>query len=119
MDSEAQLMKSSLRSKITSLLAALAMTALLAGCVIINPDNNQSTFDPRGPVADSQLNIFWWILAGGMIVFVLVEAVLIYSIFKYRMKSEDDIPQQTHGNHKLEITSVSYTHLTLPTICSV
>lgn len=39
-----------------------------------------------------------------MIVFVLVEAVLIYSIFKYRMKSEDDIPQQTHGNHKLEIT---------------
>ncbi len=97
-------MKSSLHSKITSLLTALAMTALFAGCVIINPDNNQSTFDPRGPVANDQLTIFWWILAGGMIVFVLVEAALIYSIFKYRMKDEDEIPHQTHGNTKLEIT---------------
>ena len=54
-----------------------------------------------------------------MIVFVLVEAVLIYSIFKYRMKSEDDIPQQTHGNHKLEITwtviPLSLIHISEPT----
>jgi cytochrome c oxidase subunit 2 len=97
-------MKSSIIKRIPPVLLALALTALMAGCVIINPENNQSTFDPRGPVASNQLNIFWWILAGGMIVFVLVEAALIYSVFKYRRKSEDEIPQQTHGNNKLEIT---------------
>ena len=95
------------------------MVLIVAGCAIIDPANNQSTFDPRGPVADRQLDIFWWILAGGAIVFVIIEAALVYMIFKFRMKSEDHVPHQTHGNNTLEITwtviPVSYTHLTLPT----
>ena len=85
----------------TAFLLSLAfLTLLLAGCY---PDHNQSTFDPRGPVASEQLEVFWWILIGGFIVFVLVEAALIYAIFKFRVKNESDVPVQTHGNHTLEI----------------
>lgn len=85
----------------TAFLLSLAfLTLLLAGCY---PDHNQSTFDPRGPVASEQLEVFWWILIGGFIVFVLVEAALIYAVFKFRVKNESDVPVQTHGNHTLEI----------------
>jgi|TARA_B100002003_G_scaffold251882_1_gene298458 cytochrome c oxidase subunit 2 len=76
----------------------------MTGCVFINPENSQSTFDAKGPVADRQLDIFWWILAGGTIVFVLVEAALVYAIFRFRSKNEEEIPKQTHGNNALEIT---------------
>lgn len=39
----------------------------------------------------------------GTIVFVLVEAGLIYIVIKYRRKDETTIPPQTHGSTKLEI----------------
>jgi|TARA_B100000745_G_scaffold298002_1_gene245870 cytochrome c oxidase subunit 2 len=81
-------------------LSLALLTLLLTGCY---PDHNQSTFDPRGPVASEQLEVFWWILVGGFIVFLLVEAALIYAIFKFKVKNESDIPVQTHGNHTLEI----------------
>lgn len=90
--------------KITSLLASLVLILLMASCVVINPENNQSTFDPKGPVAASQLDIFWWILAGGAIVLFLVEAALIYAVFKFKSKNEEEIPKQIHGNNALEIT---------------
>ena len=79
-------------------LAVLSIAAM--GCY---PDHNQSTFDPKGPVAEAQLVIFWWILIGGLIVTVLVEAALIYAIFKFRRKSDDEMPKQVHGNTRLEI----------------
>jgi len=86
----------------TAFLLSIALLALLVtGCY--PTDLNQSTFDPHGPVAAEQLTLFWWILIGGLIVFVLVEAALIYAIIKFRVKNESDIPVQTHGNHRLEI----------------
>lgn len=39
----------------------------------------------------------------GTIVFVLVEAALIYIVIKYRRKDETTVPPQTHGSTKLEI----------------
>lgn len=97
-------MKHSNLRKFTSISLSISLVLVITGCAIIDPSNSQSTFDPKGPVADAQLNIFWWILAGGAIVFVLVEAALVYMIFKFRMKNEDDVPQQTHGNNTLEVT---------------
>jgi len=41
-------------------------------------------------------------LLGG-IVFVFVEAILLYAIWKYRRRSEDDRPEHVHGNTTLEI----------------
>ena len=97
---ERKLMQFNKIPKTAFLLSMTLLVLLITGCY---PDHNQSTFDPRGPVAAEQLEVFWWILIGGFIVFVLVEAGLIYAIIKFRAKNDSDIPVQTHGNHKLEI----------------
>ena len=67
----------------------------------------QSTFDPKGPLAAQQLNLFWLIFWIAAAVFVIVEGALIYSIFRFRRKKDQDdsqLPEQIHGNAKLELT---------------
>ena len=74
---------------------------VVAGCY---PDHQQSTFDTTGPVAQSQLNLFYWIFWAAVFVFVLVEGALLYACLKFRRKPGDPDPEQTHGHTKLEIT---------------
>ena len=76
-----------------------ALLAMLLGCT---PGNPQSTFDAQGPVAQSQLNLFWIIFAAGVVVFVAVEGAIIYSVIKFRRRNEDEVPEQVEGNHTLE-----------------
>ena len=84
-----------------SLIALTAFVALTFGCYQSHP---QSTFDALGPVAQSQLNLFWIIFAAGAAVFVFIEGLLIYAVIKFRRRSDDEMPHQTHGNNTLEIT---------------
>jgi len=86
---------------IVSLTLLTVFAALMFGC---NQSNPQSTFEALGPVAQSQLNLFWIIFAAGALVFVLVEGLLIYAIIKFRRRSDDEMPHQTHGNNTLEVT---------------
>ena len=76
-----------------------ALVALMLGCT---PGDPQSTFDADGPVAQSQLNLFWIILGAGAVVFVAVQGALIYLLIKFRRQRDDDIPEQVEGNHTLE-----------------
>src|SRR4029079_5198938 len=39
----------------------------------------------------------------GIIVFVFVETILLYVMFRYRRRSDDDRPEHVHGNTTLEI----------------
>ncbi|MED5449955.1 MAG: hypothetical protein VX982_02490, partial [Chloroflexota bacterium] len=87
---------SSRTQKIILLLMSLAVAVLATGCFIIDPNANQSTFEALGPVAEKQLTIFWWILIGGAVVFVLVGAALIYALVKFRRRSEEESPKQVH-----------------------
>ena len=77
----------------------MALVALMFGCT---PNDPQSTFDADGPVAQSQLNLFWIILGAGAVVFVAVQGALIYLLIKFRRRSESHIPEQVEGNHTLE-----------------
>lgn len=86
------------RTCLVLLLAAIG--ALLAGCY---PDNPQSTFDATGPVAQSQLTLFWIIFWAAVFVFVVVEGILVYTMIRYRRRPGDGDPHQTHGNTRLEI----------------
>ena len=102
---------------LTMLAAALA---LLFGCT---PNDPQSTFDAQGPVAQSQLDLFWIILVAGAIVFFAVEGAIVYLVIKFRRRN-DEIPTQTEGNHKLEFAwtagpTVLLVLVAIPTIFTI
>jgi len=95
--------KPALRRLLTLLPAVFLLAIVVAGC----SESAQSTFDPKGPVADRQLSLFWLIFWMAAAVFIVVEGALLYSIFKYRRRSgqdDDQLPEQIHGNTKLELT---------------
>ena len=65
----------------------------------------QTSLEPAGPIADD-INDLWllvfWIAT---IVFVLVEGALVYAVWKFRERKDDDRrPRQLHGNTAIEIT---------------
>jgi cytochrome c oxidase subunit 2 len=59
--------------------------------------------NPTGPVSGQEANLFWFILYVATFIFVLVEAVLIWSIFRYRERPNSPAPRQIHGNNTIEI----------------
>ena len=96
-----QLLRSPSALKRFALLPTLLAMAIFAACA---PGGEQSTFNSEGPIARDQENIFLFIFWLAVIVFVVVEAALIYSIFRFRATHPNaDLPNQTHGNMKLEI----------------
>ena len=64
----------------------------------------QDALDPQGPYADKVHNLAKpvFIIAG--LVFVLVQALVVYAAVKFRRRSEDEAPVQVHGNVRLELT---------------
>ncbi len=79
---------------------AVLLVLLAVGC---DASNNQSTFDADGPVARSQLTLFYWIFWTAVFVFIVVGGVLVYAAIRFRRKPGDPDPEQTHGNTPLEI----------------
>ena len=88
------------RPRFILLLGPLVALLLLAtGC----STGSQSTWDPVGPVAEKQLELFNVLLWSMVAVFVLVEGALLYTIIRYRSQPGRE-PSRTHGNLPLEIT---------------
>lgn len=77
----------------------LLSSLLLAAC----NDQSPSILNTFGPVAQTEANLFWFILVVATIVFVVVEGVLIYSIVRFRERPNAPDPRQIHGNTTLEI----------------
>jgi len=82
--------------------AALCLLALvLAGCSSENYP--QTTLLPRGDFAKIADDLLDTTVRWALLVFVLVEGVLLYAIFRFRGKPEDPEPRQTHGNTTVEV----------------
>jgi cytochrome c oxidase subunit 2 len=77
----------------------LLASLLLAAC----GENSPSILNTAGPVADKEAGLFWFILIVATIVFVIVEALLIWSIIRFRERPNSPMPKQTHGNNAIEI----------------
>jgi len=77
--------------------ATLLSSLLLAAC----DDRTPSILNTFGPVAQSEANLFWFILVVATIVFVVVEGVLIYSIIRFRERPGMPNPRQIHGGYKI------------------
>jgi len=86
-----------------ALVASIPTALLLSGCWL---DGNQSTFDTKGPVARSQLEVFhvtWYVT---LAIFVLVGLVLAFATLRFRVRHNADKsaepPVQGHGNPLVE-----------------
>jgi cytochrome c oxidase subunit 2 len=74
---------------------------VMAGCAKHAP---QTTLQPEGPVGrkiDGLFHLTFWIAA---VVFVLVEAGVVFLVWRYRHRDDRPEPVQVHGNTRLEIT---------------
>jgi len=71
----------------------------------------QSTFDTQGPVAKSQLQVFYTTLWVTGVIFVVVAGVLTYATLKFRARNEADAhaepPPQSHGNPLIELSLIA------------
>ena len=81
------------------LLAVLAVVAFLSGC----GEPFLSTLQPAGEVAQKQYDLMTLSTLIMVGVIVIVAIIFIVVMVRFRRKSEDEIPKQVEGSHKLEI----------------
>jgi cytochrome c oxidase subunit II len=90
-----------LRSRLFAGVLGLGLVVALAGCTA-NP--KQSALKPEGSVARQLNNLFvpvFWIAVG---VFCLVAFLVLFAVFRFRARSDDEAPKQIHGHTALELT---------------
>jgi cytochrome c oxidase subunit 2 len=62
-----------------------------------------SPYHPGGPVADSMQFVFNWVLGASVVLGLFTAVMLLYSMFRFRRKRDDEEPSQFHGNTRLEL----------------
>ena len=106
--------------------ALLALSIVLAGgCSRV--DHKQSALDPKGLIAQNQYDVFMLAVWITIFLFCAVGGCLLYVLWKYRAKSDEEakeIPPQSHGNSKVEASliiasSIILVILAIPTLQGV
>ena len=91
-----------------SLSAVTSLALFASGCGYIrdSDDHPLTTLDPRGPRAQTIDDLVVPIFAIAGVVFVIVQALIIFMAFRFRRRKDDvdgvDEPTQVHGINKLE-----------------
>jgi len=99
----------------------VAVLLLVVGCSTGDPQN---TFSPEGDVAERQRDLFNLVLWPAVVVLVLVEGLLLYALVRFRRRKADELPDQVHGNTRLELAwtiapAVLLMALTVPTVSAI
>jgi cytochrome c oxidase subunit II len=87
------------RRLLTAALPAVAAVTLTA-CNASYPNSIFHSNTEFNRDVGGLFSILIWL---GTFVFIFVEAILLYAIFRYRRRSENDRPEHVHGNTTLEI----------------
>lgn len=99
---------------VPSVLALVGLT-LFTGCSWLN--GHQSTITVEGPVAKSQLHVFYVTCWVTLVVFIIVAAVLAYASVKFKARTPEEEkaipPDQGHGNPFVEIGLIGASVLAL------
>jgi cytochrome c oxidase subunit II len=98
------------------LLAGLLIVAIIALAVIvllaagITPERAWNSFFPMGGTggvtdrSDSVRSLYDFVFYIAVIIFLFVEALIVWSVFRYRRKPSDtELPPQVHGNNLVEV----------------
>jgi cytochrome c oxidase subunit II len=115
-------MKGSTRlRRLASYALVAALVIAVASCNEAHPNTTLTPHSDFGREVD-----FLWdrLLLLGTVVFILVEAVLIYVVFRYRRRENQPTPPQTHGSTKLEIAwtlipAVVLVFIAVPTVRTI
>ena len=98
---------------------ALGGVALLTGCKLNfwQMDGHQTTMVTSGPVAESQLQVFYVTCWVTLVLFLIVGAVLAYATIKFKARNTADehaeVPPQGHGNPLIELSLIGASVLAL------
>ncbi len=76
---------------------------MFSGCDVFQADTPQNTFDPDGEVASKQRDIFLMAMWPALVILFLVLGVVLVTVLRFRRRSDDEMPNQTHGNTPLEL----------------
>jgi len=101
----------------------IAVLALLVGCGAV--DDPQNTFAAEGDVARKQRDLLIiWVLGPAAVIFVVMQALLIYALIRFRRKKGRELPRQVHGNNRLEIAwtiapAILLLIITVPTVVGI
>ena len=111
-------------ARLRRLASYAVVAAVVVAAVSCNEAHPNTTLDPRSDLG-REIDLLWdRLLLLGTIVFILVEAALIYVVFKYRRRENQGTPPQTHGSTKLEITwtllpAVILVFIAVPTVRTI
>lgn len=116
-----------IRRRLIRLAALVGSAFFLSACAIIEVDENPLTiFDPAGPFARKEDDLFWLVFWIATAVFALVMGglVLILFVFRDRHKESTGEPKQLHGSPKLEvlwtvIPALILAGIAVPTVSSI
>jgi cytochrome c oxidase subunit 2 len=77
------------------------LAVVLAGCA--TEGLPQSAMDPAGPIARTEDNLWKIVFPIAVGVFILVQGLILFAVFRYRDRGGDEIPKQVAGNTRLEL----------------
>jgi cytochrome c oxidase subunit 2 len=89
--------------RLASALVLAVVVLALAACTAAQKAAPNSTFLHNSEINTDTIALWDRILFMGMLVFVFVEALLVFVIFKFRARPGAPQPKQIHGSHTLEI----------------
>ena len=91
--------------RVAAVLLALVVLVLASGCGLVgwDWDTKMSTVQPKSDFGKMTHEIFMLISWTTLVIFIAVEAALIYACYRFRDRPGAPIPRQVHGNTPLEI----------------
>ncbi|MCB9759288.1 MAG: cytochrome c oxidase subunit II [Alphaproteobacteria bacterium] len=94
----------SARLRLLTLTSAVAALAVLTGCEWLTFSNEaQTTMVPMTDLGRSTDSVYWLVIYITAGIFVVVQGMLMYAMWRFKETSPDDIPEQVHGNLQMEI----------------
>ncbi len=87
------------RFRLPALVAVVGL--LMSACTReVQPQN---VLDPKAPIARQLDNLWNPVFVVAVVIFVLVEALVVYVALRYRRRTDGDSPKQIHGSTPLEL----------------
>ena len=110
--------------QLASVVIFAGLALAIAACGSYGKDYPNSTFNNTTEFNTEIKSLWDTLLFWGTLVFIIVEAILLYTIFRFRRRSDADEPQHVHGNTALEITwtvapAVILVFIAIPTVRTI